>query len=203
MWDLRVRISFKFDGFFPLIALSPVLTITWVNKPIGHHWWSTCKQKPTHRHMLIHTIDNSLPPNKINLFWSSLRLQTDTNDLSMMNLVYSLTSELYWQTRWLSVIYDVPQWRVRNGSIWSDSRQDFVPTVSKARRNPTLFTNKVADRSVIFCQCHRCHTPLPISLRDAYLAATLQISHDLFIDGHGSQPADSTRSLCDWMTPAQ
>ena len=41
------------------------------------------------------------------------------------------------------------------------------------------------------------HTLLCLYLCDASLAATLQISHELFIDGHGSQPADSNRSLCE------
>lgn len=115
-WDLRVRISF-----------------TWVNKA---HWVNS---NPYYRWF---TAINY----KINDFWSPLRLQTDTNDLFMMNLVYYLTSELYWQTCWWSVTDVVLQWwLVRNGSIWLDSRQGFVK-----RKKKSIYTHIQVDQSVHF-----------------------------------------------------
>lgn len=47
--------------------------------------------------------------NKINCFWCPWRLQTDTNDVFMINLVYPLTSEPYRQTCQRRVIYQAPQ----------------------------------------------------------------------------------------------
>lgn len=97
-------------------------------------------------------------------------------------------------------------WMVGPRSTWSDSVQVFVLTASK-EEEPwwNSQTNKVVNRSVslVFCQCHTLsHTGRgPVSLCDASLAVTLQISHELFIDGHGSQPADFARSLWGWMTP--
>lgn len=96
-------------------------------------------------------------------------------------------------------------WMVGHRSTWSDSSQVFVLIASKEERPDGIHkqTRWRTGHSVSFSVSVTAvaHTPLPVSLCDASLAATLQISHELFIDGHGSQPADFARSLWGWMTP--
>ncbi len=95
-----------------------------------------------------------------------MRLQTDTNDLFMMNLVYSLTSEPYWQTCWLECNLRCAS-AVAGKKRINPIRFEAGLCISRVQgiRNPTVFGNKQAGEQVDDFHTHtHTHTSVCMSV---------------------------------------